>query len=147
MVKNNKLTKEQISSIKNFQKNEITEYHIYKKLGGNVKNAENARILSNIANDEKRHYHFWEQYSETEIKPNKWKVFKYYWIAKILGVTFSIKLLEKGEEGAQEEYTRACQYIPEAREIVEDEDSHEEELINMIKEKKLDYVGSIVTYL
>jgi VIT1/CCC1 family predicted Fe2+/Mn2+ transporter len=52
--------------------------------------------------------------------------------------------MEKGEEGAQDMYEEATQYIPEAKEVVEDEDKHEEKLIAMLKEKKLDYVGSIV---
>lgn len=138
------LTNEQISKIKQFQKNEITEYHIYKKLSKSLKNPKNATLLSQIADDEKRHYDFWSQYSGIKVKPNRWKIFKFYWISKILGVTFGIKLLENGEQGAQDEYKKATQFIPEAKEIVEDEDAHEEELVNMIKEKKLDYVGSIV---
>jgi VIT1/CCC1 family predicted Fe2+/Mn2+ transporter len=52
--------------------------------------------------------------------------------------------MERGEEGAQELYQEATQYIPEAESIVEDEDKHEHKLIAMLKEKKLDYVGSIV---
>ncbi|MFO8234079.1 MAG: VIT1/CCC1 transporter family protein [Bacteroidales bacterium] len=137
------LTKEQLSRVKFFQKNEITEYHIYKHLAKKVKNA-NQKILEEIAEDELKHYNFWKKYSGEEVKPSKWKVFKFYWITRLLGLTFGIKLMENGEAGAQEMYKEATQYIPEAKEIVEDEDQHEEKLIGMIKEKKLDYVGSIV---
>ena len=139
-----KLTPEQFEQVKTFQKNEITEYYIYKKLAGTIKSSENADILLAIARDEKEHYDFWSAYTGADVKPNMWKVFKYYWIARILGITFGIKLMERGEEGAREEYQKACEYIPEARKIVEDEDAHEEKLIGMLKEKKLDYVGSIV---
>ena len=52
--------------------------------------------------------------------------------------------MEKGEEGAQKEYEQACEYIPEARQIVVDEDEHEKALIDLLEEKKLNYVGSIV---
>ena len=138
------LTKDQINQITEFQKNEITEYHIYSKLARVIKNPENAKLLAKIGKDEKEHYDFWKKYSGKSVKPNKWKIFKFYWLSRILGVTFGIKLMERGEEGAQEEYQKACAYIPEAQKIVEDEDAHEEELVNMIKEKKLDYVGSIV---
>jgi len=137
------LTKEQIKDVKFFQKNEITEYHIYKRLAKRVK-GENAQILEEIADDELAHYDFWKKYSGEEIKPNKWKVFKFYWITRLLGLTFGIKLMERGEEGAQDMYEEATRYIPEAKEVVEDEDKHEEKLIAMLKEKKLDYVGSIV---
>lgn len=139
-----KLTSEQIEKVKTFQKNEITEYHIYQKLAGVIKNQENADLLLMIARDEKEHYDFWSDYSGVDVKPNKWQVFKYYWISRKFGVTLGIKLMERGEQGAQEEYQKACEYIPEAQKIVEDEDAHEEKLIGMLKEKKLDYVGSIV---
>ena len=137
------LTQEQLNDVKQFQRNEVTEYHIYKKLARRVK-GDNEKILNDIAEDELRHYNFWEGYSGEEVKPNKWKVFKFYWITRLLGLTFGIKLMENGEAGAQEKYNEAVSYIPEAKSIVEDEDAHEEELINMIREKQLDYVGSIV---
>lgn len=139
-----KLSEEQIKKIKSFQKNEITEYYIYSRLSRSTKNQKNAETLQKIGDDEMRHYMFWRNYSGVDVKPNKWKIFKFYWIAKILGITFGIKLMEKGEEGAQEEYKKICEYIPDAKQIVEDEDAHERELISMLEEKKLDYVGSIV---
>lgn len=138
------LTQEQIKLIKQFQKNEITEYYIYSRLSRKIKNEKNAKTLQQIGDDEMRHYMFWKEYSGSDVKPNRWKVFKFYWIARILGITFGIKLMEKGEEGAQESYKKACEFIPEARQIVEDENDHEKQLIAMLEEKKLDYVGSIV---
>jgi VIT1/CCC1 family predicted Fe2+/Mn2+ transporter len=137
------LTKEQLKDIKQFQENEITEYHIYRRLAKKIRGT-NSQVLKDIAEDELRHYHFWKDYSGVDIKPNRWKVFKFYWIIRLLGLTFGVKLMERGEAGAQEKYNEAVNYIPEARNIVEDEDAHEEELISMIREKQLDYVGSIV---
>jgi VIT1/CCC1 family predicted Fe2+/Mn2+ transporter len=142
-MSNTSLTSRQLEDIQTFQKNEITEYHIYKKLARRVK-GNNHKILNDIAEDELRHYHFWKEYSGKEVRPSKWKIFKFYWITRLLGLTFGIKLMENGEAGAQEKYEEAVNYIPEAKSIVEDEDAHEEELIGMIKEKQLDYVGSIV---
>ncbi|MFO7842393.1 MAG: VIT1/CCC1 transporter family protein [Bacteroidales bacterium] len=140
----NKLTPEQIKQVKQFQRNEITEYHIYSKLSKQIKDEKNAQTLQRIGDDELRHYYFWKEYSGEEVKPNRWKVFKFYRVSRILGITFGIRLMEKGEEGAREKYLKACEYIPEARKIVTDEDEHEEALIDLLKEKKLDYVGSIV---
>jgi VIT1/CCC1 family predicted Fe2+/Mn2+ transporter len=140
----NNLSSQLIADIKQFQENEITEYHIYKKIAAKTRNPDNKKVLEEIAEDELRHYYFWKDYSGTEIKPKKWKIFKFYWVTRIFGLTFGIKLMEKGEEGAQEAYEKAAEYIPEARQVVEDEDQHEQELIQMLKEKKLDYVGSIV---
>ena len=93
------LTQEQLNDVKQFQRNEVTEYHIYKKLTRRVK-GNNVKILNDIAEDELRHYNFWKGYSGEEVKPNKWKVFKFYWITRLLGLTFGIKLMENGENYA-----------------------------------------------
>jgi len=61
-----------------------------------------------------------------------------------MGLTFSIKLMEKGEIEAQVLYNKISDEIPEASEIVVEEDVHEKELIELIDEDKLKYVGSIV---
>jgi VIT1/CCC1 family predicted Fe2+/Mn2+ transporter len=138
------LTQQQLNDIKTFQKNELTEYYIYSRLARKVKNKKNAEILQQIGDDEMRHYMFWKKYSNADVKPNRWKIFRFYWLARIFGITFGIKLMEKGEEGAQKAYEKAVEYIPEARQIVIDEDEHEKVLIDLLEEKKLDYVGSIV---
>ena len=139
-----KLTPKQLNDIKSFQKNEITEYYIYSRLSRKIRNKKNADTLQTIGDDEMRHYMFWKEHSGIDVKPNRWKVFKFYWIARIFGITFGIKLMEKGEEKAQKAYEDACEYIPEAKQIVKDEDEHEKTLIALLEEKKLDYVGSIV---
>jgi len=68
------LTKEQINKLKFFQKNEITEYRIYKRLARRVR-ADNAEVLSEIADEELKHYNFGKEYSGEEIKPNPWRGF------------------------------------------------------------------------
>ena len=52
--------------------------------------------------------------------------------------------MERGEEKAQTTYGKISEFVPSAKEIVEDEDKHELELINMLDEERLRYVGSIV---
>lgn len=138
------LNNEQIEQLKQFQKNEITEYYIYTRLARKIKNQKNSEMLEKIGNDEMRHYLIWKEFTNAEIKPNWWKVFKFYWIARIFGITFGIKLMEKGEGGAHNSYMNIASYIPQARQIAIEEEEHEKELIGMIEEKKLDYVGSIV---
>ena len=126
------------------QKNEITEHLIYFKLSKSIKDPNNKKVLKDISNDELRHYHFWKNITNKDVKPNRFKVWRYYLISRLLGVTFGIKLMEKGEEGAQITYADIAKVIPEAQDIVEDEDAHERELINMIDEERLKYVGSMV---
>ncbi|WP_159522377.1 VIT1/CCC1 transporter family protein [Sunxiuqinia indica] len=126
------------------QRNEITEYNIYKRLASRVKNDHNRKVLNDIADDELRHYKIWQKYTAREVNPSRWDIFKFYWIARILGITFGIKLMEKGEENAQINYNQIAKEVPEAAGISKDENDHEKELIKLIKEDKLEYIGSIV---
>ena len=127
-----------------FQKNEITEHYIYRRLAQCIKHPENSKVLDKIAEDEYRHYEFWKKYTHSEVKPGWWQVFKYYWISRLFGITFGIKLMERGEQSAQEIYRQIGEHLPGVTEILHDEDRHEHELINMIDEERLKYVGSIV---
>lgn len=83
------------------QRNEITEYHIYRKLVDFIGDEHNQDILTKIAEDELSHYQFWKEYSEQEVTPNRLKVWFYYLVSVVFGVTFGIKLMERGEESAQ----------------------------------------------
>jgi VIT1/CCC1 family predicted Fe2+/Mn2+ transporter len=130
-------------TVLNAQKNEITEHYIYQKLSESAKD-NNKEILNQISTDELRHYKVWKEYTHTDISPNRIKIWIYYIISKVLGLTFAIKLMEKGEESAQEVYEGISESIPEAKNIQKEEDEHEEELIGMINEERLKYVGSIV---
>jgi VIT1/CCC1 family predicted Fe2+/Mn2+ transporter len=127
-----------------YQKNEITEYHIYTKLAHTLKSPENRKILEDIAADELRHSEVWKTYTKQDVPPDRLKVWKYYLISRILGFTFGIKLMERGEEGAQENYKKLSTTIPEIDTIIRDEHDHEEELINLLDEERLQYIGSVV---
>jgi VIT1/CCC1 family predicted Fe2+/Mn2+ transporter len=126
------------------QKSEITEYHIYSNIAELVKDKKNKEVILDIANEELRHAKFWQTITKKDIKPDRWKIFKFTLIARFLGFTFAIKLMEKGEEQAQVNYMEIAEYIPEAEQIAKDEEKHENELINLLDEERLNYVGSIV---
>ncbi|HEX5838335.1 MAG TPA: VIT1/CCC1 transporter family protein [Anaerolineales bacterium] len=128
----------------NFQRTEITEYHIYKRLSKKVSPPENARIIEQIAEDELRHYNGWKKYTNQDVEPRWFYVWFYYIISVLFGFTFGIKLMEQGEEQAQENYASVAKDIPEATQFQHEEDAHEESLINMLDEERLQYAGSIV---
>ena len=112
-----------------FQKNEITEYHIYKKLASRTKLSENKRVLDDIASDELRHYQVWQSHTQQVITPDKWKIWRYFWISRIFGLTCGVKFMEKGEENAQDNYQQLFEIIPEAETIMHDENQHESALL------------------
>ena len=67
----------------NFQKNEITEYHVYHNLAKTIK-GKNKQVLEKIAMDELRHYNFLKKYSGVDLNPNWLKVFWLFIMEKVL---------------------------------------------------------------
>lgn len=127
-----------------FQRNEITEHLIYSKLSQSTKDSHNKKILKDISNDELKHYELWKELTQQDVKPNMFNLWKYYLISKIFGITFGIKLMEKGEENAQLAYQKLSKAVPSVKNIIKDENKHEKQLINLIDEELLRYVGSVV---
>lgn len=130
--------------LKEIQKNEITEYHVYSYLAKVVNGKSNSEILLRIAKDELAHYNYWQKFTGEKVKPSRLKILFYNLTARILGITFSVKLMEQAEEKAERFYTQILEKIPEAKKIIEEEQSHENMLINLLDEEKLKYAGSIV---
>lgn len=126
------------------QRNEITEYHIYTRLAQTMKTAENRRILEQVAADELRHYQYWRQRTGQEVKPSWLKVWFYCLLGRLLGFTFALKLMERGETGAHARYGEMGQTETEVAAIAEDEGAHEEALLALLDEERLRYTGSIV---
>jgi vacuolar iron transporter family protein len=127
-----------------FQQTEITEHHIYMRLSKRIKSPENAKILAQIGEDELRHYNGWKRYTKQDVEPRWVFVWFYYLISLVFGFTFGIKLMEMGEEAAQGNYSAISAEIPEAATYEKEEDAHEEQLINMLDEERLQYAGSVV---
>jgi len=71
-------------------------------------------------------------------------MWKYYLISRIFGFTFGIKLMERGEESARENYEGIQNLIDKALSIAQDEKEHEEALVNLLDEERLKYAGSVV---
>ena len=119
------------------QQNEVTEYYIYKRLARKSKNHKHKHILNSIAKDELRHYKIWIKYSGIEVEPNKWDLFKFYWLTQIFGIKYGLTRMEKGENRAKINYIEIGKYIPEALKISEEEIQHERDLFKILKRKQL----------
>lgn len=138
------LSEDILKQILRFQKTEITEYHIYKRLSKRINSRENAKLMEYIAEDELRHYHGWKQYTKQDVGPRWLYVWFYYLVSMLFGFTFGVKLMEQGEEAAQGNYAAISKYVPEAERYKQEENAHEEQLINMLDEERLQYAGSVV---
>lgn len=126
-----------------FQKYEITEHIIYKKLAEKTR-GENKKILLRISDDELGHYEILKNHSGIDVNPDKWMIFRYLIYSKILGKTFAIKLMERGEEKAKKNYEVLLNKIPETRSIIYDEEEHEKALIQTFDEEIVRHIGSMV---
>jgi len=127
-----------------YQRNEIAEHHIYRQLAQTIKSPENRRILEQIADDELDHYQRWKAYTGQDVRLDRRKVWRFYLIGRLFGFTFAAKLMERGEQGAQEDYGALSERIPEAEAIAQDESEHEDALIDLLDEEQLRYAGSMV---
>ena len=128
------------------QQEEIDGSHIYRRLADRIerKDPENGALLRSIADDEKGHYEFWKRKTGRDLRPRRLRIGFYTLISYVLGITFALKLMERGETEIQEVYEDIGEEISEAHRIMEEENRHESYLIGLIKEEGLDYIGSIV---
>ena len=138
------ISKESLSIIVSSQQNEVNEALVYRKIARFTKDEHNKKVLLKIAAEEESHAHIWAKYTGKEVKPQKLKVFWWVFLARVLGFTFAVKKMENGEDGAVAKYDRLSEEVPEAKTIAEDEDKHEKELLAMLDEERLKYVGSMV---
>ena len=138
------ISPEALKAIAEFQKIEITSAKIYASFAKRQKDEHNRKVLEKIAADEAQHAQIWKQYTNKEVKPCKLKVIFFRFLEMILGYTFVIKLLEVGEYDGVAGMEKLKKEIPEIATIIKDEERHERELIDMLDEERLNYVGAMV---
>ncbi|RJP79760.1 MAG: rubrerythrin family protein [Candidatus Zixiibacteriota bacterium] len=126
------------------QQSELDEFHIYKRLARTIRDAENRQVLEGIAEDELRHYNIWKEHTGQSLKPDRFTIRKYVILSRLFGLTFGLKLMERGEGSAQLNYARISAVIAEAAAVGQDENRHENQLLDLLKEERLEYTGSVV---
>lgn len=132
-----------ISRVLSAQRQELTEHLIYERLAARVSNPHNAAILARIGADEKNHHDFLQGLSGRPVSPRRRQVWFYVVLARLLGITFALKLMERGEGAAQEGY-RSLGGVEGIERIIDEEVEHERALIDMLHDEPLAYAGSIV---
>lgn len=131
--------------LRKMQDGEMTEHYVYSALANRLKEGDpNKAILQRIANEEKGHSNLWKRHTKTEAKVNHVRIAWFKALSRIFGFTFTLKLMEKGEDQANDVYQEIAKTFPEATRVAEDEQSHEKDLLGMLDEERLRYVGSMV---
>lgn len=126
------------------QRNEVTEHLVYSRLAATCKVPKNAEVLRSIGEAEAAHAEFWKGITGVEARPSAFRAFKSILFAKLFGLTFALKLMERGENRASRGYGELAKEVPGLDKIAADEDEHERTLLGMLDEERLRYVGSIV---
>jgi len=126
------------------QRTEITEHFIYMKLADRCKDKNNAEVLRAIGEQEMIHNRFWQSKTGINIKPDKFRIALVVFLARILGLTFVLKLMEKREGTGSRLYKDLSLVFPEAGAFSNEERNHESSLLGMLDEERLKHVGSIV---
>lgn len=125
------------------QKDEITSSLLYEMLARRSKDEHNKRIFVKLAAQEKHHYNFLAKHTKKETLPNQFLLFVYGALATILGNTFVLKMMERSEGDAKQNYAPYAE-IEGIDTIIKEEDAHENQLFDMLNEKRLNYMGSVV---
>jgi VIT1/CCC1 family predicted Fe2+/Mn2+ transporter len=118
---------------------EKTEMEVYTRLANREKNPGNKIILEKIAEQENNHYNILKEKTGLEVKSSKIRVYLHVMASIFLGLTFSLKLMEKVEQNAAQEY-RDLGF----ENIAKEEDEHEKELLSLLEEDALNYLSSII---
>lgn len=127
-----------------FQSDEVNSAAIYSRLAKILPDRANGAVMENIAAEERKHAQKWQDITGTVIAPSAFRLGLFVFIARFLGLTFAVKKLEKGESEAQIGYSGILAQFPDVKEIIDEENAHEEALIGMIDEERLKYAGSVV---
>jgi VIT1/CCC1 family predicted Fe2+/Mn2+ transporter len=123
-----------------YQQEEIDGSEIYFHLSRKARTENNRTILQELSYVERDHAEYIKKMTGVETKANTMKVLFYRCISFLFGLTFALKIMEKGEEMTSLTYKK----YPELEHFSEVEEHHEHQLLALIDEKWLDYMGSIV---
>ncbi|MGD0340467.1 MAG: VIT1/CCC1 transporter family protein [Bacteroidales bacterium] len=126
------------------QRTEITEHYIYMRLANSCRDEKNAKVLRKIGEQEMMHAQFWKSKTDQDIKPDRLRIIRTVFFARILGMTFVLKQMEKREGTGSKQYSELSTVIPELEQFSNEEKEHEKVLLAMLDEESLQYVGSIV---
>ena len=143
-MKERELSQKALDILLKSQRDEETDCLIYDFMSKKEKDPKNKKILAKMAADERDHAKMWKSLTKKEVNPNLKLVYWYKFLTIIMGFTFVLKLIQSGETTASSKYADIIVEVPEAKKASEDELRHEYELIEMLDEERLQYVGAMV---
>lgn len=125
------------------QRMELTHSHVYYRLSNRIKNTENKATLMLLSEQEKSDYDIWKGYTKIDVHPFKFHELFYYLCSLIFGITFGVKFMESGKGVPQFQLVKLL-VKEDLNAFLLHEKEQEKELVGIINEQGLIYVGSIV---
>jgi VIT1/CCC1 family predicted Fe2+/Mn2+ transporter len=136
--------------IEKFAQDELKDFIIYSELKKMVKDIKTKNILKKLANQEFSHYKFWSKLStKKHYSVSKIEVLFFKIMMLIFGLTFTLKLLENHEKNVIKRYKEYLNRVKgsekiELEKIIKEEEFHEANLINIIREERVIYLGASI---
>jgi vacuolar iron transporter family protein len=129
---------------------EYADRALYMALSRRERNPNFKRALENIANGEQTHFEFWKNYApNVEVSSKRLRTYFIVLIRLVLGLTFTLKFMERHEGKLHERYQRIAETIPPGdkarfQAMMESEEHQEDLLIGEIHENRVKYMSFIV---
>jgi vacuolar iron transporter family protein len=129
---------------------EYADRSVYTALGRREKNPVFKKALQDIGNGEQSHYEFWKTFApDVEVSAKRLRMYVIVLIRLILGLTFTLKMLERHEGKLHERYRKLAEYIPATdmarfQAMMDSEEKQEDLLIGEIQENRVKYMSFIV---
>src|SRR6266581_6033094 len=131
-------------------RDEFTDYNVYLALSRYERNPKFKETLVGLGETEKAHYEFWKKYApHAQVSAVRLRVYLVQMLRVLLGLTFTMKFLERHESVVVRRYRQVEHHIPpEDRtrfdQMVADEEQHETSLMGGIEEGRVKYMAFIV---
>lgn len=138
------ITPDLMKRLLRMQRDELTGSILYGRIAARQKDENNKHAFEEISRAERGHYETWRAYTGRDVAPDRTKIVLFTLLSGLLGITFTIKFFEKGEDLGLADLRAIQAELPEVRRVIADEEAHEAKLMEMIDEERLHYVGSIV---
>jgi len=131
-------------------RDEYTDYTVYIALSRYERNERFKEALKGLGEMERAHFEFWKKYApDASASVSRLRVYFIQMLRVLLGLTFTMKFLERHENVVIRRYRQVEQSIPmEDRllfdRMVADEEQHESSLMDGIGEDRVKYMSFIV---
>jgi VIT1/CCC1 family predicted Fe2+/Mn2+ transporter len=139
-----------IQQARRYCADELFDSEVYRRLAEIEKNDAHRNILLEFSAQEKGHYEFWRSIGGECVDEVKlWRTRLFVLMRRLLGLTFTLKFLERHEKSVTESYREFLGKISDEKlrkslqKIIEDEEIHEKTHMQGINEKFVSYVGFI----